>query len=130
MYDYWFLYAVKALRAVKSRLIDPNNYLRNWHKGDPCTSNWTKVVCSNKTGNDGYLHVAELYVVILQYHSLHLFLLLIVSISLFQFCKKKKKNDIPSGCYSQNVLHSWDYLFLFPFIKYNARPAPKIVISM
>ncbi|XP_024022859.1 probable LRR receptor-like serine/threonine-protein kinase At1g06840 isoform X1 [Morus notabilis] len=51
---------VKALRAVKSRLIDPNNYLRNWHKGDPCTSNWTKVVCSNKTGNDGYLHVTEL----------------------------------------------------------------------
>ncbi|EXB75309.1 putative LRR receptor-like serine/threonine-protein kinase [Morus notabilis] len=28
---------MKALRVVKGRLIDPNHYLRNWHKGDPCT---------------------------------------------------------------------------------------------
>ncbi|XP_062073087.1 probable LRR receptor-like serine/threonine-protein kinase At1g06840 [Humulus lupulus] len=51
---------VKALKGVKSRLIDPMNNLRNWNKGDPCVSNWTKVICSNQTGTDGYLHVTEL----------------------------------------------------------------------
>ncbi|PON95107.1 GPCR kinase [Trema orientale] len=51
---------VKALQAVKSRLNDPQNNLRNWNKGDPCISNWTKVICSNKTGTDGYFHVIEL----------------------------------------------------------------------
>ncbi|KAM6587248.1 hypothetical protein CsatA_009853 [Cannabis sativa] len=51
---------VKALEAVKSRLIDPMNNIRNWNKGDPCVSKWNRVTCSNKTGTDGYLHVTEL----------------------------------------------------------------------
>lgn len=66
-----FLYiiAVSALLAVKKQLVDPKNNLRNWDKGDPCTSNWTGILCFNNLGKDGYLHVQELYV--FSYHSLH-----------------------------------------------------------
>ncbi|KAF8364666.1 hypothetical protein HHK36_033346 [Tetracentron sinense] len=49
-----------ALRAIKRSLNDPMKNLRNWNKGDPCTSNWTGVLCFNQTENDGYLHVQEL----------------------------------------------------------------------
>ncbi|KAK8682616.1 hypothetical protein V6N13_055000 [Hibiscus sabdariffa] len=51
---------VSALRAVKKQLVDPKNNLRNWGHGDPCTANWTGVLCSNDLGDDGYLHVQEL----------------------------------------------------------------------
>ncbi|KAK8631270.1 hypothetical protein V6N13_080025 [Hibiscus sabdariffa] len=51
---------VNALLAVKKQLLDPSNHLRNWNKGDPCTSNWTGIECSDHPGNDGYLHVEEL----------------------------------------------------------------------
>ncbi|MBA0797361.1 hypothetical protein Gohar_008070 [Gossypium harknessii] len=51
---------VSALLAVKKQLVDPLNRLRKWNKGDPCTSNWTGVECSDHQGNDGYLHVEEL----------------------------------------------------------------------
>ncbi|KAG6631027.1 probable LRR receptor-like serine/threonine-protein kinase At1g06840 isoform X1 [Carya illinoinensis] len=51
---------VKALEEIKRSLIDPNNNLRNWNRGDPCTSNWTGIVCSNGTSNDGYRHVLKL----------------------------------------------------------------------
>ncbi|XP_050282017.1 probable LRR receptor-like serine/threonine-protein kinase At1g06840 isoform X4 [Quercus robur] len=51
---------VKALQAIKSRLIDPNRNLRNWDRGDPCTSKWTGIVCYNTTLEDGYLHVDQL----------------------------------------------------------------------
>ncbi|KAK9266515.1 hypothetical protein L1049_005520 [Liquidambar formosana] len=51
---------VSALLAVKKSLIDPMKHLKNWNKGDPCTSNWTGVICFDKVGNDGYLHVQEL----------------------------------------------------------------------
>ncbi|XVE80695.1 hypothetical protein DITRI_Ditri15bG0001500 [Diplodiscus trichospermus] len=51
---------VRALQAIKKTLFDPNNKLRNWKRGDPCTSNWTGVLCFNKTQDDGYLHVEEL----------------------------------------------------------------------
>lgn len=51
---------VSALLAVKTQLVDPLNRLRKWNKGDPCTSNWTGVECSDHQGNDGYLHVEEL----------------------------------------------------------------------
>ncbi|GMJ01612.1 hypothetical protein like AT5G01950 [Hibiscus trionum] len=51
---------VNALLAVKKQLLDPLNHLRNWNKGDPCTSNWTGIECSDHPGNDGYLHVEEL----------------------------------------------------------------------
>ncbi|XVE80692.1 hypothetical protein DITRI_Ditri15bG0001200 [Diplodiscus trichospermus] len=51
---------VRALKAVKKTLFDPNNNLRNWKGGDPCTSKWTGVLCFNKTQDDGYLHVEEL----------------------------------------------------------------------
>uniref|UniRef100_A0A2N9F2B8 non-specific serine/threonine protein kinase n=1 Tax=Fagus sylvatica TaxID=28930 RepID=A0A2N9F2B8_FAGSY len=51
---------LKALQAIKSSLIDPNGNLSNWDQGDPCTSNWTGVVCFNTTLNDGYLHVQHL----------------------------------------------------------------------
>ncbi|KAF8402451.1 hypothetical protein HHK36_010535 [Tetracentron sinense] len=49
-----------ALRAIKRSLNDPMKNLRNWNKGDPCTSNWTGVLCFNQSENDGYLHVQEL----------------------------------------------------------------------
>ncbi|KAL4308452.1 hypothetical protein GQ457_01G035810 [Hibiscus cannabinus] len=52
--------AFNALLAVKKQLLDPSNHLRNWNKGDPCTSNWTGIECSDHPGNDGYLHVEEL----------------------------------------------------------------------
>jgi serine/threonine protein kinase len=51
---------VNALRAIRRNLIDPNRNLSNWRRGDPCTSNWTGVLCFNTTLNDGYLHVREL----------------------------------------------------------------------
>ncbi|XWS71957.1 hypothetical protein CRYUN_Cryun03dG0183200 [Craigia yunnanensis] len=51
---------VSALRAIKRTLIDTNKNLSNWDRGDPCTSNWTGVLCFNTSQNDGYLHVREL----------------------------------------------------------------------
>ncbi|XP_039136107.1 probable LRR receptor-like serine/threonine-protein kinase At1g06840 [Dioscorea cayenensis subsp. rotundata] len=51
---------VDALGAIKSRLIDPKGNLNNWNSGDPCTSNWTGVLCYNTTSSDGYLHIQEL----------------------------------------------------------------------
>ncbi|KAJ8753939.1 hypothetical protein K2173_000193 [Erythroxylum novogranatense] len=51
---------VNALLAVKDGLIDPLKRLRNWNIGDPCTSQWTGVLCSNTSEADGYLHVLEL----------------------------------------------------------------------
>ncbi|KAJ4834381.1 hypothetical protein Tsubulata_007321 [Turnera subulata] len=51
---------VKALRDIKKSLIDVNKNLTNWNRGDPCTSNWTGVLCFNETKDDGYLHVREL----------------------------------------------------------------------
>ncbi|XP_075647313.1 putative LRR receptor-like serine/threonine-protein kinase At1g06840 isoform X3 [Castanea sativa] len=51
---------VRALRAIKSSLIDPNGNLSDWDRGDPCTSNWTAVFCYNKALDDGYLHVQRL----------------------------------------------------------------------
>ena len=66
---FYFPIAVSALLAVKKQLVDPMNHLRNWKKGDPCTSNWTGLLCFNNLGNDGYSHVQELYV--FSYHSLH-----------------------------------------------------------
>ncbi|GMP90002.1 hypothetical protein CsSME_00041334 [Camellia sinensis var. sinensis] len=52
---------VTALGAIRSSLIDPNGNLSDWNRGDPCTSNWTGVLCYNTTMRDGYLHVRELY---------------------------------------------------------------------
>ncbi|KAE8039441.1 hypothetical protein FH972_011852 [Carpinus fangiana] len=51
---------VTALQAIERSLIDPNKNLINWNQGDPCTSNWTGVVCFNTTLDDGYLHVQRL----------------------------------------------------------------------
>ncbi|KAF5930671.1 hypothetical protein HYC85_031544 [Camellia sinensis] len=51
---------VTALGAIRSSLIDPNGNLSDWNRGDPCTSNWTGVLCYNTTMRDGYLHVREL----------------------------------------------------------------------
>ncbi|RXH82032.1 hypothetical protein DVH24_036373 [Malus domestica] len=51
---------VNVLRAIKSRLIDPKNHLRNWDDGDPCESHWTGVFCLDAVGDDGYLHLREL----------------------------------------------------------------------
>lgn len=51
---------VTALQAIKRRLVDTDNRLSNWNTGDPCTSNWTGVLCFNETLNDGYLHIREL----------------------------------------------------------------------
>lgn len=54
-------FAVKALKAIKKSLTDPNKNLSNWNKGDPCNANWTGVICYNTTLGDDYLHVEELY---------------------------------------------------------------------
>ncbi|KAL2484960.1 Leucine-rich repeat protein kinase family protein [Abeliophyllum distichum] len=51
---------VTVLVAVKSSLIDHMKRLSTWNKGDPCTSNWTGVLCSDVVGGDGYLHIKEL----------------------------------------------------------------------
>ncbi|KAG7949253.1 hypothetical protein I3843_13G052600 [Carya illinoinensis] len=51
---------VAALQTIKRSLVDPNKNLSNWNRGDPCTSNWTGVVCYNRTLADGYLHVQQL----------------------------------------------------------------------
>lgn len=51
---------VRALLAIKRQLVDPMKNLRNWDHGDPCTSNWTGIVCYNVTADDGYLHIREL----------------------------------------------------------------------
>lgn len=51
---------VSALGSIKEALIDGNGNLSNWNSGDPCTSNWTGVLCFNQTMDDGYLHVREL----------------------------------------------------------------------
>ncbi|XP_042494889.1 probable LRR receptor-like serine/threonine-protein kinase At1g06840 isoform X2 [Macadamia integrifolia] len=51
---------VNALQAIRSSLIDPMKHLDNWRKGDPCTSNWTGVLCFSTVGADGYMHVDQL----------------------------------------------------------------------
>ncbi|KAL0389153.1 UNVERIFIED_CONTAM: putative LRR receptor-like serine/threonine-protein kinase [Sesamum calycinum] len=51
---------VSALRSIKGSLIDPYNNLRNWNRGDPCTSNWTGIICHNSTLSDNYFHIKEL----------------------------------------------------------------------
>ncbi|KAK1412469.1 hypothetical protein QVD17_33749 [Tagetes erecta] len=51
---------VSALIAVRSSLVDPMNHLHNWNKGDPCTSNWTGVICVHKNNPDKYWHVQEI----------------------------------------------------------------------
>ncbi|KDP45677.1 hypothetical protein JCGZ_17284 [Jatropha curcas] len=51
---------VRALQDIRRSLIDVNKNLSNWNRGDPCTSNWTGVLCFNTTKDDGYLHVREL----------------------------------------------------------------------
>ncbi|KAK9159351.1 hypothetical protein Scep_005925 [Stephania cephalantha] len=51
---------INALQAIRRSLNDPVNNLKNWGKGDPCTSNWTGVVCFNTTGKDGFLHIQQL----------------------------------------------------------------------
>jgi len=58
---YFFLFVVNALIDIKKSLIDRKHNLKNWNKGDPCTRNWTGVWCFDKTGDDGYLHVREMY---------------------------------------------------------------------
>ncbi|KAI3896058.1 hypothetical protein MKX03_030929 [Papaver bracteatum] len=53
---------VKALLAIKQNLTDPRDFLKKWNRQtDPCTSNWTGVLCFNTSSPiDGYLHVREL----------------------------------------------------------------------
>ncbi|TKY65642.1 LRR receptor serine/threonine-protein kinase [Spatholobus suberectus] len=52
---------VDALINIKKSLIDPQDNLRNWNKGDPCGRNWTGVSCFDRKGADGYFHVSEIY---------------------------------------------------------------------
>lgn len=73
--------AVEALRAIKKSLGDPYKNLARWNRRDPCTSNWTGIICYNRTLNDGYLHVSELYDFFhLKYH---LFIILIMEFKSF-----------------------------------------------
>ncbi|XP_030456083.1 probable LRR receptor-like serine/threonine-protein kinase At1g06840 isoform X2 [Syzygium oleosum] len=51
---------VDALIAVKSSLVDPMKHLANWKKGDPCTYNWTGVLCFDAVDTNGHLHVREI----------------------------------------------------------------------
>ncbi|KAK3165797.1 hypothetical protein QOZ80_1AG0037890 [Eleusine coracana subsp. coracana] len=50
---------VNALKAIKDRLIDPMNNLKNWGSGDPCASRWRGITC-DKIPNNSYLHVTEI----------------------------------------------------------------------
>ncbi|KAL3514162.1 hypothetical protein ACH5RR_026879 [Cinchona calisaya] len=52
---------VRALRAMKQYLIDPNGILSGWSKGDPCVSNWRGVLCFDGPVVNDYLHVRELH---------------------------------------------------------------------
>ncbi|RAL47170.1 hypothetical protein DM860_016985 [Cuscuta australis] len=53
---------VSALRAVKSSLIDGMKNLDDWETGDPCTSNWTGIICSGVLRDGGpYLHIREIH---------------------------------------------------------------------
>lgn len=59
--DSFLCVPVSALQVVRRKLKDTQGNL-NWTKSstDPCTSNWTGVICTwNK--DDGYFHVRELY---------------------------------------------------------------------
>ncbi|KAF7825395.1 putative LRR receptor-like serine/threonine-protein kinase [Senna tora] len=58
---------VTALVQIKKSLIDPMDHLRNWNKGDPCTSNWTGIWCLDRVGADGYLHIRELYLMTMNF---------------------------------------------------------------
>jgi hypothetical protein len=58
--DSFLCVPVSVLQAVRRKLIDTQGNLNNWKKSDPCTSNWTGVVCILDK-NDGYFHVRELY---------------------------------------------------------------------
>lgn len=51
---------VTALQVIRRSFDDPDNSLSNWNRGDPCVSNWTGVLCFNRTLDDSYLHVQEL----------------------------------------------------------------------
>ncbi|KAL9675920.1 hypothetical protein QQ045_004128 [Rhodiola kirilowii] len=51
---------VDALMAVKKSLKDPMKHLKNWGEGDPCSRNWTGIICSDAVSNDGYLHIVKL----------------------------------------------------------------------
>ncbi|KAL5550408.1 hypothetical protein UlMin_000584 [Ulmus minor] len=51
---------VSALKDVHDELEDPDKNLNNWKKKDPCTSNWTGVICNLNYSSDGYLHIIEL----------------------------------------------------------------------
>lgn len=61
IYGLYKPFVVDTLVQIKKSLIDPKNHLRNWNRGDPCTSNWTGVWCFGRVENDGYFHVHELY---------------------------------------------------------------------
>ncbi|KAL8516988.1 hypothetical protein ACS0TY_015287 [Phlomoides rotata] len=50
---------VNALLAIRNKLEDPSKRLNWTRKHDPCTSNWTGVICS-QAKEDGYMHVQEL----------------------------------------------------------------------
>ncbi|KAG5008409.1 hypothetical protein JHK85_026951 [Glycine max] len=52
---------VNALIEIKKSLIDTDNNLKNWNKGDPCAANWTGVWCFDKKLDDGNFHVREIY---------------------------------------------------------------------
>ncbi|KAF3794375.1 putative LRR receptor-like serine/threonine-protein kinase [Nymphaea thermarum] len=57
---------LSALRAIKKSLVDPLGKLKNWGSGDPCKPNWNGIFCFNSTSSDGYLHVREVYLHILE----------------------------------------------------------------
>ncbi|CAL9083224.1 unnamed protein product [Musa textilis] len=50
---------ISALRIIRGSLIDNMNSLKSWSNGDPCTSNWTGIICY-AAPNDEYLHIREL----------------------------------------------------------------------
>ncbi|KAL8548369.1 hypothetical protein ACS0TY_007618 [Phlomoides rotata] len=50
---------VNELLAIRNKLEDPSKRLNWTRKHDPCTSNWTGVICS-QAKSDGYMHIQEL----------------------------------------------------------------------
>ncbi|CAH9089049.1 unnamed protein product [Cuscuta epithymum] len=52
---------VSALISVKSSLNDGMKMLNDWKKGDPCTSNWTGIICSDVIRDGDYFHIREIH---------------------------------------------------------------------
>lgn len=105
-----FPFAVTALRSVRRSLIDPKDYLRNWNRGDPCRSNWTGVICFNEIGTDDYLHVRELYDLLILFFLFFPLCVFLLSLLVCLYI-----------CWSLTDLNFWEKLLLLSFFSFFSR---------